>query len=296
MTAAVEVEAPAVVTAPCLIDDMTAEDYHGDPVPGGSLSSSGARKLLRPSCPALYRWEQDNPQPPRKTFEFGHAAHKTVLGDGPDLEVIDQPNYLTKAAKQARDEARAAGLIPLLRHEYEQVQAMADEIRRHPVAGPLFTPGTGIAEQSGFWQDPATGVWCRFRPDWRRHRGDNDRLILVDYKTTTDVSPAALQKTVYDYGYHAQGAWYRDGATALGLAGDIEPAFLFAFQMKTPPYLVHLVELDMPALTFGAARNRRAREIYAECQATGNWPGFNDAITYLSLPPWGEKRDEEDYL
>ncbi|KPC95033.1 hypothetical protein ADL27_11275, partial [Streptomyces sp. NRRL F-6602] len=100
----------------------------------------------------------------------------------------------------------------------------------------------------------------------------------------------------YEYGYHAQGDWYCTGAKALGLAGRYKPGFVFVFQMKTAPYLVHIVELDGTALALGAARNRRAREIFADCQRTGRWPGFNDAVTYLPLPPWGEKRDEEEYL
>jgi hypothetical protein len=172
---------------------------------------------------------------------------------------------------------------------------MAEAIRQHPIAGPLFTPGTGVAEQSLFWTDPRTGVRCRCRPDWMPHRGDG-RLVVVDYKTAKAVDEAALQRAVYERGYHAQAAHYLDGIKALGLHGDQDPAFVFVFQAKTAPYLVHLVELDFPALTLGAARNERALRTYAECERTGIWPGFNNRITYLPLPPWAEKRDQEEYL
>lgn len=295
MTAAVEVEAPAV-TEPGIYPGMPIDVYHADPVPGGSLSSSGARKLLDPGCPALFKWERDNQQPHKREFDLGHAAHMLVLGDGPEIEVIDFPDYKKVAARELRDLAYDEGKTPLLRKEYEQVTAMADAIRQHPTAGKLFAPGNGVAEQSLFWQDPKHGVWRRARPDWMPHRQENGRLVVVDYKTARAVDPTALQRAVYEHGYHAQAAWYLDAVKALDLTGGQEPAFIFVFQAKTAPYLVHLVELDFPALALGAARNNRALRTYADCQRTDTWPGFNDRITYLPLPPYAEKRDQEEYL
>lgn len=286
MTAAVEVEAPKVV------DGLSAESYHADRT---SISSSGLRALLAPGCPAQFKYDRDNPQAPKREFDLGHAAHKLVLGEGEEIDVLDFDNYLTKAAKTARDEARAMGVVPLLRHEYEQIEGMVAAVRQHPIAGPLFAPGTGVAERSMYWTDPATGVRCRIRPDWLRHREENGRLIVVDLKTARAVDPAALQRAVYEHGYHAQAAFYLAGVKALDLHGDHEPAFIFAFQAKTAPYLIHLVELDFPALTLGAARNERALRIYAECERTSVWPGFNDRITYLPLAPWAEKKDHEEY-
>ncbi|MFE0470563.1 PD-(D/E)XK nuclease-like domain-containing protein [Streptomyces sp. NPDC058947] len=288
------VETP-VVTEPGIYPDMPIDVYHADPVPGGSLSSSGARKLLDPGCPAQFKYDRDHPQPHKREFDLGHAAHLLVLGEGPELEVIDFPDWKKVAARELRDLAYDEGKVPLLTKDHEQVQAMAEAIRQHPTAGALFAPGNGIAEQSLFWQDPRHGVWRRARPDWMPHRHEDGRLVVVDYKTARAVDPAALQRSVYEHGYHAQAAWYLDAVKAVDLAGGIEPAFVFVFQAKTAPYLVHLVELDFPALTLGAARNDRALRIYAECERTGHWPGFNDRITYLPLPAWAEKRDHEEY-
>ncbi|MEV6833559.1 PD-(D/E)XK nuclease-like domain-containing protein [Streptomyces sp. NPDC051133] len=285
MTAAMELEAAKVV------DGLPAEAYHADRT---SISSSGLRALLAPGCPAQFKYDRDHPQPPKREFDLGHAAHKFVLGEGSDFKVIGFPDYKKKAAQDERDAAHGAGLVPLLEKEHDQIQAMADAIRQHPVAGPLFTPGGGVAEQSIYWTDWKTGVRCRCRPDWMPHHGDG-RLVVVDYKTARAVDDAALAKAVYERGYHAQASFYLDGVKAAGLHGGQEPAFVFVFQSKTAPYLVHLVELDFPALALGAARNERALRIYAECERTGIWPGFNDRITYLPLPPWAERRDHEEY-
>ncbi|RAJ70208.1 PDDEXK-like uncharacterized protein DUF3799 [Streptomyces sp. Amel2xB2] len=292
------VEAPAVgpvVTEPGVYQ-MTADEYHADPVPGGSLSSTGARKLLPPSCPALFRYEQDHGRAPKKTFDLGHAAHKLVLGDGPDIEVVEGARWDTTVAKSQVAEIRARGGIPLKQHEYEQVQAMADALRQHPVASALFDPARGgKPEQALFWRDPQTGVMCRALLDWLPPHIDGRRLIIPDYKTTNDASPEAVQKSVASYGYNQQDAWYRMGVEALGLGGR-DTVFVFVFQEKTAPYLVTVVELDAVARRIGAAKNRVALHTYRECVETGRWPGYRDDIALLPLPAWAEKRDEEEYL
>lgn len=283
-----------VITEPGIYP-MTADEYHADKnVPGGSLSSSGARKLLPPSCPAKFKHDRDNGQAHKRVFDIGHAAHRLVLGEGVDIKTLDYPDYKTKAAQLAKKEAYAAGATPLLGWEYAEVQAMADAIRQHPIAGPLFTPGEGTAEQALFWKDGPSGIWRRALIDWTKHRTSGSRLILADYKTTTDASLAAIEKTVNERGYHCQAAWYIDAATALGL-GDEDTVMVFVFQEKTAPYLVTVTELDRETLRRGRERNRRAIDIYAECTAADHWPGHSSQVEITSLPIWAQLRHDEEY-
>lgn len=279
----ISISAPGVYTIP-------AQAYHRDPVEGGSLSSTGARLLTPPSTPAHYRHATDNPAPYKKTFSLGHAAHELVLGAGPGIVQVEAGDWRTKAAQSKRDEAVAAGLTPLLTHEHEQVQAMADAIRRHPRAGRLFDPARGRPEQTLVWRDAPTGVWCRALIDWLPQLAASGRLVLADYKTCESAGEDAIEKAVYRYGYHMQDAWYRGGAEQLGLAEHV--VFAFVFQEKAPPYLVHLIELDAAALRIGRALNRAALNRYAECAKTRRWPGYED-ISYISLPGWVEHQYQE---
>lgn len=266
--------------------DISADEYHADPVEGGSLSSTGARTIL--DSPARFRWQQQYPSPSTKAFDLGHAAHRLVLGAGPELVRIDATVWNTKAVKEEVAAVRAAGAVPLKPDEHDAVHCMAAAIRAHPLARRLFDPAGGIPEQVLVWCDTETAVYRRAMLDWRRGR------VIVDYKTTVSASPAAFSKSVANFGYHQQDPYYRDGVTALGLAED--PAFLFVVQEKEPPYLVAVYDLDDEALRIGRDRNRLALERYRDCTASGIWPGYSADITTVALPRWAERQHEETYV
>lgn len=262
------------------------EEYHKDPVPGGSLSSSGARALLK--CPAKYHHDRTHGRPPKRDFDFGHAAHRLVLGAGADIVIIDADSYRTKNAQEQRAAAYTAGAVPLLPQEAAIVHAMADAIRQHPVAGALFNPGHGAPEQSLFWTDKRTGVRCRARLDWLPDRG-HGRMVIPDYKTARSADPHEFARAAVTYGYHQQHAYYVEGCRVLGVADD-DTQFVFVVQEKTPPYVVSVIQLDPAAAGIGRHLNHRALDLYKECTATGRWPGYSDEVCLVSLPAWEERK------
>jgi len=288
VTAAVEVEAPKV------IDGLSAEAYHADKT---SISSSGLRALLNPGCPAQFKYDRDHQAPPKREFDLGNAVHAAVLGEGHDIvEIVGFTDYKKADARALRDEAYAAGKVPLLPKEVEQVAAMEKAIREHRDAGPLFAPGMGIAERSIYWTDPATGVRCRVRPDWLIIRPEV--TVIVDLKTTTDASPDACSKAIETYSYHQQGALYIDGVQAAGFAPE-GARFFVAFQSKKAPYLVTLRELKDQDQDIGRARNEVALRLYADCVANDDWPdwtGSVDQIPQIGMPSWATIRQAEEYL
>jgi hypothetical protein len=64
----------------------------------------------------------------------------------------------------------------------------------------------GLAERSLFWQDEATGIRCKIRPDL---------LVLphliLELKTTFNPSLAVFQRTALMQRYHLSAAMYLDG-------------------------------------------------------------------------------------
>ncbi|MEU2674791.1 PD-(D/E)XK nuclease-like domain-containing protein [Streptomyces sp. NPDC007164] len=270
---------PTVVDVIPGVYDIPAEMYHADPIPGGSLSSTGARTLTS-SCPARFRYDLDHQQPYKAAFDFGTAAHKLVLGDGPELVLVDELIWNTDATKARVTEIRAAGNIPLKRADLERVHDMATALSGHPEAADLLHPSSGQAEQTLFW--PIGNVWCRARVDWLR----DDQL--VDYKTARSAHPDAIQKAVQDHGYHVQEDWYRRGAAAIGLL-PMDTPFPFIVQEKEPPYLVTVARLDLWR-DIAHQVSEKALFLYESCRAADYWPAYSTDTEFVSPPAWLERQ------
>lgn len=286
--------ARVIITTPGVYDMPTA-DYFADPVPGGSLSSTGARKLVKRGGPAKFKYALDNPKDSgfSDAFDFGKAAHQVVLGDADDrLVVIDAGNWRTKSAQDQRDAAREAGLTPVLVTQMMVVTAMADAILANPTAAALLRAASGKPERSLFWQDPETSVWCRARVDWFRHPVEGQRFLLVDYKTCASADEDDFSKSTANYGYFQQDDFYCRGVKTLGI--DADPAFLFVAQEKEPPYLVNVIQLDETAKVIGMNQNRAAIHTYQECKRTGEWPGYGAEVKTVSLPAWFVRQFDEE--
>lgn len=281
-------EIPRVQIAGPGVYDMPAEQYHARP----ELSSSGMRALLPPGTPAKFHWDQLTPAEPKDEFDFGHVAHKLVLGEGEQIEVLDFDSFRTADARAAKLMAYREGKIPILEREFLKAKAMALEVRKHPKAKGLFAYGK--PEQSLFWRDAATGIDMRARVDWLREPREGRRLKIVDYKTAARVDPESIRRAIADHGYHQQGATYQEAAIALGL-GDEDTVVTLVFQEKTPPFLVHVVQLHPYDLKLGSARNRRALEIYRECTESGEWPGYPE-ISDIEQSAWAQNNDRDWYM
>jgi hypothetical protein len=253
------------------------------------LSSTEARLLLE--CPARFRWHKDNGGTVSAEFDFGHAAHELVLGVGGGIVIVDADDWRTKDARAARDEARANGQAPILARDYSTVERMAAQIRAHPIATQLLNAGVGRAEQALVWLDG--DVWRRALVDWLPDPPKSGRLIVSDYKTSPSADPRAFSKSVANFGYHQQAAWYLDGIHAL--CGVTDAAFVFIVQEKFAPYLVTVCELDPYALTIGQQRNRWAIDVYRRCRETGVWPGYSENVELVELPRWAAIQHEEEY-
>ncbi|SLF39841.1 PD-(D/E)XK nuclease-like domain-containing protein [Mycobacteroides abscessus] len=275
------------------------EVYHADRT---SLSSSGARALLAPSCPEIFRHQQLEPPAPKPQYDFGHVAHKFVLGEGSEIAELDpaihglnQNGSPSKAPtntamwQEAVQEARERGQIPMHIAEVAKAKAMAAKVREHPLAAALLADGT--PELSGYWQDPETGVRLRFRPDWLPNPG-RGRLIVVDYKTATSAHPGHFAKAAADYGYHQQVPWYLDGLAACDISDDA--AFVFIVQSKSPPYPVSVIELKPDDIELGRRRNRKAIDLYAQCVAADHWPDYGQGVHSVSLPSYAVYQQEGD--
>jgi hypothetical protein len=280
--------APLIVAKPGVYE-LPEAVYHADPVPEGSLSCSGAKLLLPPSCPAIFAWARKHPRAPTRAMELGTAAHREVLGTGWPVAVWPGPDWTRLVdgvnPQEWRRARRAEGLVPILASDQEKITAMAAAIRLHPAARVLLQAEEVMAERSFFWRDAEWGFWRRARFDALRLR---DRVVIADYKTAVSADPEEFAKACARFGYHWQDPYYRTAVTHT--LGDADPLFLFVVQEKEAPYLTGIYELDGESWARGDARVKAALRVYARCVETGVWDGYQhpeEFTTKISVPRWG---------
>jgi len=153
-------------------------------------------------------------------------------------------------------------------------QRMADNVLR--IAGPLLKRGQ--AEQSFVVEDRANNVVRKCRPDYYRE----DIGVVIDLKTTADGSSRGFSKSIHDYAYHRQAAWYLD---TLDMAEVKVSRFVFITVESNAPHMVDVWEIDPVSVEKG--RNQylhllKERKAYIEL-------GRLDVVKSISLPAWAFK-------
>ena len=261
--------------APGVYDGVSSEDYHADP----AIGSTSLKLIAQPGGPAKWKYLQANPEH-KDAYDLGTIVHSITLEqDDSQVQVIDAPDWRTKDARAAKEEARAARKIPLLAKDWEKARAMRDAIMADPIGKAAFTGHR--AEASVFHDD--NGLMVKARPDaW--HPG-----LLVDLKTCLSAEHGKFGRTVLDLGYYQSNALYVDVVKA---ATGEDCKFGFFNVEKEPPYLVSWVELDDEYIDYGRRMNERAKRIYRECLEADTWPGY-PSLGPISLPGYAGQQLEE---
>ena len=255
-----------------------ADGFDGPP----SLSSSVAHKLISRS-PAHARWAHARLNPAWQPsddarFDLGTAAHAVILEGKRDLIApLPFDDFRTKAAKEARDTARANGLIPLRADDALAVNVMATNVERALTSPDLRDLGALEPETTLVWQD--AGVTLRCRPDWIT----TDRAVILSLKTSHNAEPEAFTRTLLNLGYDVQSAFEMAAVEALT---GVAPKYVWVVVEADPPCAVSLVGPSPMLLELGRAKYQRACAIWRECMATGVWPAYPERIAYVEPPPW----------
>lgn len=241
-----------------LHDNIPEQAYHQDP---DSLSSTGAKTLLYEG-PSVYQWRREHPVH-KDVFDFGSVSHALILGAG-DYRVLDFDSWRSKAAQEARDQARADGATPILAKDHETAQAVADAVHRNPQAARLLAEGR--PEVSGWATDPETGVVMRGRFDWLRTDA------IVDVKTSgKPVHPTEFQWTARNHHYWFQAAWYQ---RLHHLCTGERVPFLWVAVTTTAPHDCYVLEADQAVIDDMQEEVDRALRLYADCTGMGAWPSL----------------------
>lgn len=246
--------------------------------------------------PAHAREYMIHPPEPTDAMNFGSALHCALLEPKRFETAYVVPPKFDRRTKEGKDgwaqwENENRGKEILGFDEMEAIKTMAANCYNDPVAKSLLT-SPGSNEVAVVWTDKKSGLRCKALLD--RVTSCVGYTVVVDIKSARDASELEFGRAVFRLGYHVQAAFYLEGLRVLAPS---DRRFFFVAVEKVPPYCVALYELDDEAIRQGRALVRRYLDTYAECMATGVWPGYPSGVSPLSLPSWateigGENGDE----
>ena len=246
--------------------------------------SNSMLAVIREKTPMHLRWQMHNPGEPTEAQIMGTLVHAAILlpDDKPAFHV--RPQGLDMRTKDGKEWAAEHADLPCLSSDAAaSIDAMRMAVHRHPTASRLLK--NADYERSLFVKDDA-GTLRKLRPDILPHGGN----ILPDLKTCIDASESEFSKSIANYGYYCQAAYYLDGCK---LAGRAFQNFAFIAVEKTPPYAVAVYVLDFTAVEYGRRLYQRDLQVYRNCVESGVWPGYSDTATCIGLPPWLAKEAEQ---
>lgn len=238
-------------------------------------------KIFSEKTPMHAKYYMDNGREETAALAFGKALHYRLLE--PELfasSYVKSPKF-DRRTKQGKADAEAfevanQGKESLVEDEWNEIQTIASQIENN-LNSRLIKEGK--PEVVIIWKDSETGLLCKARLDYLHLRP----LVIVDVKSTQDASPEAFARSILNYGYHQQAAFYADGTQEL--TGDETPFVFFAIE-KTPPYGVAAYEVRPETIAAGRMAYRKALNLYAECLKSGRWEGYPQTVKMIGLPDW----------
>lgn len=277
--------------------------YHDlNPVEHG-VNWSALKVLLTHSPKHFYdQFIAGNKPDPSSAMIFGRLVHCAALEGWGQVRKefavkptppADKPTYYR--TKDGRSEmklwlSRNKGKDIVKQEEFDKVKSMIDALKQKDGSALWLFETEGTNEQAYQWDvqvpDFELPVLCRAKMD--RIATHNGKRYVVDYKTTANTpTVSSFGRTVGEYMYHAQMAYYMDGVAADG-------AVLVAQETKAP-YDSCVYVLDEELLKDGRRIYAEALRRYADCRlahvftedATA-WPGLPDSqlLGLESLGGW----------
>lgn len=276
---------------PGLHPDVPIGVYLAGRCPGPSVSGSELIRMDKTCASVAFAYWSGNPDrlDPDETeaTKLGSALHALVL----EGEAAFRSRYAVKpeGMSLATNDGKAwrrdqVGKTILSHDDGMTIFGMSRSLSRDPVASKAFEDGA--AEVSAVMKDPITGLYLRCRPDWLRTSVN----LALNLKTALSAKPEEWRRQAYEFGYFVSAAVTVD---VLSAVRETQFAEAFVIVEKTPPYPCSVCVLGADVIEFGRLIYRKALQRYADCIASGAWPGYADKVVEVDLPPWAKYRLEE---
>ena len=217
-----------------------------------------------------------------KALDDGRAYHTAMLEPEFFDDLYTVIPKLDRRSKIGRDkykalekEAKELGKAMISVDTKEAIDCSLEVLKTKSYAHYLTD---GIAERCFFRTCPDTGLELKGRLDYVREHDD----VIVDLKTTRCASEAEFKRSVLNYGYHIQAAFYMDLYRA---HTDRAPRYMILCVEKQSPYEMAIYELSPKFLIAGRNAYKRALRKYFYQKTTAD-RGYPNEMQKLEPAEW----------
>ncbi len=273
------------------------EVYHA-----GAGISKGKLDVIRKSPKKYYHETIIAPEQKKSDpLLIGNLVHTAILEPTylhkrfvSDTEVIDKimemkPDTKKPTATKAYKDAKAAiefeGMHMIKESDFEMARSMTESVFKHEKLQNILKDG--LAERCVYAVDPETGLLMRCKPDYMLIKDG----INFDIKTTIDASKEEFSKSIWNYRYFVQAAYYNYVST-LACKKEFNQ-FIFGCLEKSAPYDIAVYYIISEVIAHGEYVMREDLNTYAKCLESNIWEGYSRKIQPIDMPKWAYYKDGE---
>jgi hypothetical protein len=260
--------------------------------------------------PLHYKHYIENPSESTEAQKLGTLVHTLVLephkfeqeytvfnpNDRPNT-AADFRNAENKLWKQVIiEEAANHGRMVIDSETFDKANGMAKNVLRIPAVQKLLA--SAEIESGIQWTDQMTGVLCKGKPDGY----NKSTRVVFDLKTTISAHPTDFQRSIWNYRYHEQAAFYVNGLNAIHGDGTFK-RFIFIAVEKDAPYAASIFMLAESALNVGWITCQSLLNMHKQCSDSNNWSYQYDILSQhssgvidMDLPDFAYMKAENDEL
>lgn len=278
------------IDKPGIYPGVSSADYFSDPCPTPSLTQSLVKILIERS--PEHAWTAHprlNPQfeyDDDTKFDIGNVAHRLILGRGKEIEVVQFPDWRTRASQELRKAAADRGCIAVLQHQFEQAADMATEARRRldrHEDKDAFT--AGLPEVMIAWEE--NGIWFRSLIDWLHA----DYRTVDDYKSSgMSMAPHVIGIRAEAAGWHIQAAFIERGLDALDPAGAGRRRYRFIGQETDKPHALTVMHMNEYWMTMGRKKVEAGMSLWRAAIENNYWRNYGVRAVIPEYPGFKEKQ------
>ena len=275
--------------AKIIAENYSPEKYHSENAPRGTKEYAIGRSSLMEFNRCPHRWVKGFEMDGTDATEFGSALDCLLLT--PDRFALDYAvcpaTYPDKKTGEEKRWTFAATFCKEWREEHSGAQIITADIfnditgavasaKEDKIIGPLLKCSASQVYITGIYHDESTDLDITVKTliDTVPSKESVWKKSLWDLKSARNAAAGPWPRVIFERGYHVQAALSLDLYDA-ALPDEDRMEFCHAIIENVKPWEPGKRLLSEDFVTLGRATYRAALARYAQCLATGVWPGYD---------------------